>query len=364
MKGKCRYSRVTVKIGSNVLTRDDGTLDITRLSAIVDQVAQLRQEGVEVILVSSGAMASGRGLMRQQGVDVLDAVSARQLYSAVGQVHLINRYYDFFSDHNLTCGQVLTTKESLATRSHYLNQRHCMTVMLDHGVIPIVNENDTISVTELMFTDNDELSALIATMMDSQALIILSNVDGLYNGDPSDPRSQVITDIKPGDNIDATAFIQKKKSSFGRGGMTSKYRMASKVALEGIDVMIANGRRDGILLDAVCGLRQQPFTLFHASPRPVSTMKKWIAHSEGFAKGEIHVNDGAYQALVSPTATSVLPVGVTRVEGDFERDDIVRIIAPDGHAFAYGRVACDAARAAMGKKGRRPIVHYDYLYLE
>lgn len=144
-----KYRRITVKIGSNVLTRPDGTLDVTRMSAIVDQVALLRQQGVEVILVSSGAVAAGRSLMRRQGVENLDAVSERMLFSAVGQVRLINRYYDFFSDRGLTCGQVLTTKESFATRDHYLNQRHCMNTMLAHGVVPIVNENDTISVTEL-----------------------------------------------------------------------------------------------------------------------------------------------------------------------------------------------------------------------
>lgn len=366
MNKQKKYRRITVKIGSNVLTRLDGTLDVTRMSAIVDQVALLRQQGVEVILVSSGAVAAGRSLMRQQGVEALDAVSERMLFSAVGQVRLINRYYDFFSDRGLTCGQVLTTKESFATRDHYLNQRHCMKAMLAHGVIPIVNENDTISVTELMFTDNDELSGLIATMMESQALVILSNIDGVYDGNPALAESKVITDIVGAQSLDASSFIQKQKSSFGRGGMSTKYHIAQKVADEGCDVIIANGKREGILLDVTSGKREVPFTLFHAAERPASGMKKWIAHSEGFAKGEIHVNDGAYEALTSATATSVLPVGVTRIDGDFEKDDIVRIVAPDGQAFAYGRVSCSAekARAVMGHKGKRPLVHYDYLYIE
>ena len=166
-----QFNRIAVKIGSNVLTRKDGTLDITRMSALVDQVAELHRKGVEVVLISSGA------------------VSARQLYSAVGQAKLINRYYELFREHGMTCGQVLTTKENFGSRTHYLNQKHCMEVMLENKVIPIVNENDTISVTELMFTDNDELSGLIATMMGMDALIILSNIDGIYNGNPSDPSS-------------------------------------------------------------------------------------------------------------------------------------------------------------------------------
>lgn len=363
---RTNYKRITVKIGSNVLSRPDGTLDATRMSAIVDQVAALRAMGVEVILVSSGAVAAGRSLMRKQGVTALDAVSERMLFSAVGQVRLINRYHDFFSDRGLVCGQVLTMKESFATRAHYLNQRHCMNVMLSHGVVPIVNENDTISVTELMFTDNDELSGLIATMMESQALVILSNVDGVYDGNPELPTSAVITDIDGSHPLSAESFIQKKKSSFGRGGMSTKYHIAQKVAAEGCDVIIANGKREGILLDVVSGERAVPFTMFHATAHPASGVKKWIAHSEGFAKGAVHVNEGAFQALTSPTATSVLPVGVTAVEGDFEKDDIVRIVGPDGKAFAYGRVSYSAerARAVMGQKGKRALVHYDYLYIE
>jgi glutamate 5-kinase len=360
------YGRITVKVGSNVLTRADGTLDITQMSSIVDQIAALRRRGIEVILVSSGAMASGRSIMGGSTGKNLDAVSARQLFSAVGQAKLINRYYELFSDHNIVCGQVLTTKESFATRDHYLNQKHCMEVMLEHDVIPIVNENDTISVTELMFTDNDELSGLIATMMDAQALILLSNIDGVYDGDPSDTKSHVIADISNGNHINAKSFIQPKKSSFGRGGMGTKYNTALKVAGEGITVAIANGRREGILTAIIDGDRTLPFTLFHPSKHSASSVKKWIAHSEGFAKGEIHVNQGAYEALVSPTATSLLPIGITSVEGEFERDDIVRIIAPDGKAFAYGRTSCDSnkAKAMAGSKGGRPIVHYDYLYIE
>mgnify|MGYP002548824849 CR=1 FL=1 len=188
--------RIAVKIGSNVLTRKDGTLDITRMSALVDQVADLHRQGMEIVLISSGAVASGRSEIKAG--KKLDPVSARQLYSAVGQAKLINRYYELFREHGMTCGQVLTTKENFGSRTHYLNQKHCMEVMLENKVIPIVNENDTISVTELMFTDNDELSGLIATMMGMDALVILSNIDGIYNGNPSDPDSSVIREIECG----------------------------------------------------------------------------------------------------------------------------------------------------------------------
>ena len=346
------YNRIIVKIGSNVLTRTDGTLDVTRMSALVDQVADLHRQGIEVVMVSSGAVASGRGEMRGDHAvrRHLDAVSARQLYSAVGQAKLINRYYELFREHGIVCGQVLTTKEDFATRHQYLNQKHCMEVMIDNGVIPVVNENDTTSVTELMFTDNDELSGLIAAMMGAPSSSIIREIT-------HDEKAQA----------DPTTFISKSKSSLGRGGMGSKFRTANKVASEGIAVYIANGRRDGILQAIVAGGDNVPCTLFTPAMRPVSGMKKWIAHSDSFAKGAIHVNRGAYEALTSSgRATSLLPVGVTQVEGEFEKDDIVKIISPAGEPFAMGRVCCDSATAAAraGTQGSRPLIHYDYLYIE
>mgnify|MGYP002559539046 CR=1 FL=1 len=299
-----RFKRVVVKVGSNVLARPDGSLDVTRMSALADQVAELHRGGVEVILVSSGAVASGRSEMQLHNHrKKLGQVSARQLFSAVGQAKLINRYYELFRDHGIVCGQVLTTKESLSTRRHYLNQQHCMTVMLENGVIPILNENDTISVTELMFTDNDELSGMVAAMMDAEALIILSNIDGIYNGDPSDPASAVIRTVEP-HRDDLSGYIQTGRSQFGRGGMLTKYRMASKVADEGIEVTVANGKRDGILTDLLSPGSDVVSTRFVPASHSISQVKKWIAHSEGFAKGELHINEGAYEALLRPEATS------------------------------------------------------------
>ena len=376
-----RVQRLVIKVGSNVLTRLDGTLDVTRMSALVDQVAELRQRGIEVILVSSGAVASGRSEV--QAVKKLDSVEQRQLFSAVGQAKLINRYYELFREHHMAVGQVLTTKENFGTRRHYLNQKRCMNVMLENGVIPIVNENDTISVTELMFTDNDELSGLIASMMDAQLLVILSNIDGM----------------------DLDNYIQTGKSSFGRGGMITKTRIARQVADEGITVVIANGRREQILIQLIEALEEKPlsaetasaatattaaatttattaataaatlpttstqtlpFTRFIPATTPTSSVKKWIAHSEGFAKGEIHLNAAASALLLEEKPISILPVGITAVKGEFEKDDIVRIIGNDGQSLGVGRVSCSAAQvsAVMGKHGKKPVVHYDYLCID
>jgi glutamate 5-kinase len=358
-----RYKKIAVKVGSNVLTRSDGTLNVTRMSALVDQIAELRRNGVSVVLISSGAVASGRSEIKPD--KKLDSVSARQLYSAVGQAKLINRYYELFREHSIPCGQILTTKENFGTRRHYLNQKHCMTVMLENGVIPIVNENDTVSVTELMFTDNDELSGLIAAMMDMDALIILSNVDGIYDGDPSLPESKVIKEISDVKK-DAMSYIQTGKSQFGRGGMITKCSIAQKVADEGIAVIIANGTCDNILPEIIKKSSNIVCTRFLPSQKPVSNVKKWIAHSEGFAKGEIYVNAGACEALLQPKATSVLFVGVTRIEGDFEKDDIVKILDEKGVMIGVGcaNYDSDAARSRIGKRSDKPLVHYDYLYVE
>ena len=359
---KQEFARIAVKVGSNVLARRDGTLDVTRMSALVDQIAELHKAGVEIILISSGAVASGRSEIHPQ--KKLDSVDHGRLCSAVGQAKLINRYYELFREHGIPVGQVLTTKESFGTRRHYLNQKNCMTVMLENGVIPIVNENDTISVSELMFTDNDELSGLIASMMNTQALIILSNIDGIYNGSPADPQSSVIREI--GHGKDLSNYIQTSKSNFGRGGMLTKTNIARKVADEGITVIIANGKRDNILVDLLQHPDETLCTRFVPSGEPVSSVKKWIAHSEGFAKGEIHINDCATKVLNSEKAVSILPVGITRIEGEFERDDIVRILDNQGKQIGVGKANCDStqAREAIGKHGKKAVVHYDYLYIE
>lgn len=354
--------RLVIKVGSNVLTRGDGKLDITRMSALADQLAWLRSEGFEVILVSSGAMASGRGEIKV--TRKLDSVEQRQLYSALGQAKLINLYYDLFREYRIPVGQVLTMKENFSSRREYLNQRACMTVMLDNGVIPIVNENDTVSVTELMFTDNDELSGLIASMMDASELIILSNVDGIYDGKPGDGVSKIISRVERGKDL--SEYIRQEKSGFGRGGMITKCAIAQKVADEGIRVIIANGKRDNILVDLMERREATPHTEFVPAAAPVSKVKKWIAHSDSFAKGSVTVNQNAADALRGERAVSLLLVGVTAVNGDFEEGDIINIIDQDGVRIAVGRAAfgADDARCNAGRHDMRPLVHYDYMYME
>jgi len=356
------YNKIVVKVGSNVLTREDGMLNVTRMAHIVDQIASLRKAGLQVILVTSGAVAAGRAEVELQRK--LDPVSSRQLWSAVGQVKLINQYADLFRENGITCAQVLTTKENFSDRLHYLNMRNCMTTLLDNGVVPVVNENDTISVTELMFTDNDELSGLIASMMDMEALIILTNVDGVFTGSPDVPGSQLIPSIKQGETLDIEA-ISGKKSNFGRGGMLTKFHIASKLAGQGISVHITNGTKTNALTNLLKVSKEAVHTHFVPAEKKSTGVRKWLAHSDDFAKGEVIINDGAREVLLSDKAISLLPIGITRVKGFFKDGDIVRVKDSKGELLGLGKASysSDELLKEMGGKKSKPFIHYDYLYL-
>ena len=356
------YKRITLKVGSNVLTLPDGNPNERLIAGLVEQIVLLKRKDVEVLFVSSGAVASGRKLIGEP--KNCDAVSCRQLWAAVGQVRLIQMYSELFGQHGMICSQVLATKEDFRDRRHFLNMRNCLETLLKNNVVPVINENDVVSVTELMFTDNDELSGLVTDMMNSDALIILSNIDGIYDGLPTDPASKVIPVIEPG-NMTASRFIAPTKSNFGRGGMLTKFSIAKKVALAGTPVHIANGTTGNILLNIVEGKENTVQTLF-ASGRKSTTFKKWLAHSETVAKGSVHINAGAANRLFERHATSLLPVGITRVDGEFIKGDVIQIIDEQGNIIGLGRSEYnwDTARKKTGERNARPMIHYDYLYLK
>jgi glutamate 5-kinase len=355
------YRRIVVKIGSNVLTRPDGLPDLDRLTHLVDQLAALRAQGKELIVVSSGAVAAGRSLIQLPAK--ADAVSSRQVLAAVGQVKLLSLYAGLFAGHGLTCAQVLVTKEDFRDRRHYLNLQTCFRELLASGVVPVVNENDVVAVTELMFTDNDELAGLIAAQMNADALLILSNVDGLYNADPRQPGAQVIREVAP-DSAGFAGFITTTRSQFGRGGMLTKASMAQKVARLGIHVHIANGTTADILPRLVAGTAVS--TWFQPRPRTASETKKWLAHAHAVATAVVRLNAGAVAALLAPgQARSVLPVGVVAIEGEFQKGDIVRLADEGGQLIGLGvaEYGVDKARERLGQHKQRALVHYDYLML-
>lgn len=354
------YRRIVVKVGSNVLTTDQGHPDEARLQHLIEQISELRRNRLEVILVTSGAVASGRSLVPFE--ERTDPVIRRQVLAAVGQVRLMNLYSESCRANDLLCAQILVTKEDFRSRRHYLNMRNCFSALLEQAILPIANENDAISVTELMFTDNDELAGLIASMMDADAVFLMTNVDGIFNGDPSSPGSQLIPRIDhTPSHLDS--FLSPSISQLGRGGMKTKCRMALRLARMGMAVHIVNGKRDHILTDLMRG--QSLGTVF--PPRDnASPIKRWIAHSEGFSKGTAYINEGAYQALCTPKyAASLLPVGITRLEGNFQRGDVIRICNESGLLIGVGVTQYGSAKAQslLGKKNQKPLVHYDYLFL-
>lgn len=358
-----RYKKITVKIGSNVLAKSDGTLNVSRIAHLVDQVAFLQKNGVEVVVVSSGAVAAGRAVLAP--AKKTDSVSQRQLWSALGQVKLISRYSDFFNEHNLVCAQVLTTKENFSSRKHYLNMKNCFSTLLENGVVPIVNENDAISVNELMFTDNDELSGLIASMVGSEALVLLTNVDGVYSEHPNNDAAELIQEIHF-DEKEPENAISGEQSDFGRGGMLTKFRIAKKVARDGIGVHIANGTAENVLIDLLDTKKDLNHTKFVPNSKQNRGIKKWIGYSDGFTKGVVIINKGAVNALNSEKAVSLLPVGIVKIENDFKKGDLIKIIDEERSTIGVGKAKYDSDKveAEMKSDKQKPLVHYDFLYLE
>ena len=353
------YKRIVIKVGSNVLTQANGLPDLHRIEHLVEQIAAIKKQNKEVILVSSGAVAFGRSLLSVS--DKCDAVATRQLFASIGQVKLINTYSDLFKKQSLVCAQVLVTKEDFRDRLHYLNMKNCFDILIQHNVVPVINENDVISVTELMFTDNDELAGLIASLLNADALIILSNVDGIFNGDPKNPDSKVIESIDPDFN-NFSEFISAKKSQFGRGGMITKSNMAHKISRLGIAVHIANGTTENIIDKVLKG--KVTNTLF--TPQKIASgKKKWIANSENYVTGVVRINDGAKVALTSSKASSLLPVGLIGIEKEFKKGDIIRLIDEGNHAIGLGiaEYNSEKAKERVGLKNQKALVHYDYLFL-
>jgi glutamate 5-kinase len=355
------FRRIAIKVGSNVITQKDGSLNTGRMLRLVEEIAVLSKQGIEVILISSGAVAAGRNDISPSKKTSI--ISSRQIWAAIGQVKLMSNYQFLFGKYGIPAGQLLATKEAFGDRRHYLNMKNCISAMLENNVLPIVNENDTISITELMFTDNDELSGMISSMMDCGSLIILSNVDGIYTGVPGNKGSELINEIdENSENPDQ--YISTSKSGFGRGGMLTKYFIARKIASEGINVYIANGTRDLIITDIVRG-KDVLCTHFASAADKKNGVRKWLSHSDTFAKGVVYINKGAKEALLDDKATSLLMIGVSKIEGFFKKGDIIRISDEKGKQIGLGKSQYDSKKAEqyLGEKRKMPLVHYDYMLI-
>ncbi len=356
---KEKKSVITLKVGSNVITNSEGLPDEQVIADISRQIRLLKQHGHDVILVTSGAVAAGRSIYHFP--KKTDTVVQRQVLASLGQVKLITLYKEAFEKEEMLCAQVLVTKADFKSRHHYLNMRNCIASLLSHGIVPILNENDVVSITELMFTDNDELAGLVSAMMNTNLLVILTNVDGVFDGDPAQPGTKLIHEYDPG-VIRIQEIASGKKSGFGRGGILTKCETSAKIAGVGIQVHIANGKTDNVVLRILDG--ELIGTRFPAQ-RLASSFKKYMAHAYEEAKGKVVVNEGAKKALLSETAHSLLPVGITRVVGNFKKGDLIKIVDENEREIGLGlaRYNSDKAKEVTGVKNQKPVIHYDHLYL-
>lgn len=356
------YKRVVVKVGTKVLSKENGYIDEAIVENLIGQIINIRKNGIEVVLVTSGAVGSGRGLLKPN--KKTETVADKQVFAAVGQVKLMEIYSRLFGLRGYLCAQVLVTKEDFRDRGHYQNMRNCFLNLIRDGVMPIVNENDVVAIKELVFTDNDELAGLVASQLEADAVIILTSVDGVLDGNPSNPLSKLIPQIDLKNIGSIQKHITQSKTTIGRGGMVTKLSVAKKLISSGIAVYIAHGRKKNVLGDIING--KAVGTKF-VPGRNTSGVKRRLAYSEGLTMGSLTVNKCAGDMLTAKEKTmSLLPVGITKVEGDFHKGDVIEIKNDKHKKIGFGISAYDSdkIKTMLGKKGGRPIVHYDYMFIE
>ena len=347
--------RVVVKVGSSSLTTAAGGIDPDRVSRLVDVLADVRARGTEVVLVSSGAIAAGLaplGLTSRPR-----ALAAQQAAASVGQGLLVHRYTEELARHGLVAGQVLLTVDDVARRAHYRNATQTLTTLLEMGVLPIVNENDTVATTEIRFGDNDRLAALVAHLVNADLLVLLSDIDGLYTAPPSTPGATRIDEVADIDGLDVEVG-SIGAAGVGTGGMVTKLDAARIACSSGTPVVLAGAA------DAAAALAGKPVgTLFHASGRRRPRRLLWLAHATE-TLGTVTVDAGAARALVERGA-SLLAAGLTGVGGTFVAGDPIAVEGPDGSVIARGLVNYDAVELATlaGSQGVREVIHRDDLIL-
>ena len=354
-----RVKRVVIKVGSNVLTQDNG-LNLTAIKSISGQICKLINQGKEVILVTSGAMASG---IRKIGLSKRpEQIPQRQAVAAVGQAGLIMEYEKAFKKNNIQVAQILLTSEDLSNRKRYLNTRNAIGVLLSWQIIPIINENDTIMVEEIKFGDNDNLSAMIALLLDADVLINLTDIDGVYDKDPREFKNATLIPTVASISKEIEQMASSIPGALGTGGMLTKIKAAKKLNMAGIPMVIANGREKGILLSIFSG--KEKGTFFVPKAEKLASRKCWIGFSST-PKGAVIVDAGAEKAIIK-NGKSLLPSGIVSVEDDFPIGSSVAVKSQHGEVLGIGLVNYSAAdiRSIMGLKtsaiaGRLGTKSYD-----
>jgi glutamate 5-kinase len=336
-----KIRRMVVKVGTATITEKSGKLSRDRIERLAAQVTEACRRGIDVALVSSGAIAAGferLGLAeRPKDIETLQAVAA------VGQGMLMRKYTDVFAAARITTGQVLLTQHDIAHRQQYLNARHTLEKLFEMGVVPVVNENDTVATEEITFGENDMLAALVASLVGADLLVLLTDAGGLYTHDPRKRKDARL--IKRVDLVTEEILeLGGDAGELGLGGMSSKVQAAKAATATGVNVVIADGRRPTTIVDILDGL--EPGTFFAASGK-VPSRKHWIGYAK-ISKGRLLIDEGAASAL-KVRRKSLLPAGVLGVEGDFAVGDCVDIVAPDGRVIARGLTNYDSAEAARVK---------------
>lgn len=358
--------RVVVKVGSSSLTTPAGGIDPERVRVLVDVLAAARERGTEVVLVSSGAIAAGLaplGLAKRPR-----GLAAQQAAASVGQGLLVHRYTEELARHGVIAGQVLLTLDDVTRRAHYRNAHQTLATLLELGVLPIVNENDTVATSEIRFGDNDRLAALVAHLVHADLLVLLSDVDGLYDGPPSREGTRLLPDVRGEEDL-AAVTIGSVGSAVGTGGMVTKVEAARIATGAGIPVVLtAAGRAAGALAGEQVG------TLFHVTGRRRPTRLLWLAHATE-SRGTLHLDAGAVRAVVERRA-SLLAAGLTGATGSFVAGDPVDLAGPDGAVVGRGLVNFDVEeipalvgrstaelKRDLGAAYEREVVHRDDLVL-
>lgn len=359
--------RVVVKVGSSSLTTAAGGIDPERVRRLVDVLAGARARGAEVVLVSSGAIAAGLaplGLARRPR-----GLAAQQAAASVGQGLLVHRYTEELARHGITTGQVLLTVDDVTRRAHYRNAHQTFATLLEMGVLPVVNENDTVATHEIRFGDNDRLAALVAQMVHADLLVLLSDVDGLYDGNPAHAGTVLVPDVRSEDDLAAVKIGSVGAAGVGTGGMHTKVEAARIATGAGIAVVLTSAdNAEAALSGEVVG------TLFHPTGKRRPTRLLWLAHATE-PKGALQLDDGAVRAVTERRA-SLLAAGLTGVTGSFVAGDPVDLVGPSGVPVARGLVNFDAAelpsllgrsshdlKRELGAGYEREIVHRDDLVL-
>jgi glutamate 5-kinase len=325
--------RIVIKVGSSSLTSASGGIDIDRLNKLVDDIAKKKQSQADIVLVSSGAIAAALAPLglKSRPRDLI----MQQAAASVGQGLLVHRYSERFATHNIVAGQILLTSEDISRRSHYRNAIRTFNQLFELGVVPIVNENDTVATEEIRFGDNDRLAALVSNLVQADALILLSDVEGLFSEAPSSPAAELISEVKNFDDISQIKVGLSSNSKLGSGGMVTKLTAAKIAAAAGIVVVLTDAKN---LAKALAG--EAVGTLFHPALEKQSARELWLAHAS-VVMGSITVDEGAANALVERRA-SLLAAGITAVSGDFAVGDVVSVVTQAGEVIARGLVNFDS----------------------